>query len=228
MNLLSYLTTGVKALFIFLPWPVKRSLLQRMFGYTLAPNAFIGLAWIYPRKLCMKERSRIDSFTVAVNLDLLQLGKCATIGRNNWITGFPSATKSNHFSHQPSRSSALVLEAHSAITKNHHIDATNRILIGSFTTIAGYYSQFLTHSVDFYNCRQHSSPIIIGSYCFVGTNSVILGGSILPDNSILGAFSLLNKPLTQEWCLYAGHPAKYIKPIDRSSAYFSRTDGFID
>lgn len=227
MNLFTLLTIVVKAIVVVLPWCFKRFFLHRIFGYTLASDAFIGLAWIYPAKLSMMSGSRIDSFSVAVNLDFLQLDEFASIGRNNWITGFPSGTKSSHFLHQKSRRAELVLKPHSAITKNHHIDATNSILIGAFTTVAGYHSQFLTHSIDFDNCRQDSSPIVIGSYCFVGTNCVILGGSILPDHSILGAHSLLNKQFSEEWCLYAGIPAKFVKKIDRTSAYFSRTNGFV-
>ena len=62
-----------------------------------------------------------------------------------------------------------------AITKNHHIDCTNTIEIGAFSTVAGYQTQFLTHSIDVLENRQHSAPIRIGPYTFVGTNSVVLG-----------------------------------------------------
>jgi acetyltransferase-like isoleucine patch superfamily enzyme len=210
-----------------LPWPLKRPLLQRFFGYQLDPSARIGLAWIYPRRLRMAAGSRIDALSVAINLDLLELGEMASIGRGNWITGFPSGTDSPHFAHQTDRCAELLLGAHSAITKNHHIDCTNRITIGPFTTIAGYHSQFLTHSIDLQHNRQHSEPITIGAYCFVGTNCVILGGSVLPDHSVLGALSLLNKPFSEAWSLYGGQPARRLKPIDVNAAYFSRLQGFV-
>lgn len=70
-------------------WPLKRPLLQGLFGYDLAPSARIGLAWGYSKQLQMAAGSLIDHFTVSVNLDSLELGEKVTIGRSNWITGFP-------------------------------------------------------------------------------------------------------------------------------------------
>lgn len=210
-----------------LPWPLKRLLLQRLFGYQLDPSARIGLAWVYPRRLRMAAGSRIDALTVAINLDLLELGEMASIGRGNWITGFPSGTDSLHFTHQPERCGELLLGDHAAITKNHHIDCTNRVTIGPFTTIAGYHSQLLSHSIDLQHNRQHSEPISIGAYCFVGSNCVILGGSVLPDQCVLGALSLLNKPHSETRCLYGGQPARRLKPIDPNAAYFSRSNGLV-
>jgi acetyltransferase-like isoleucine patch superfamily enzyme len=227
MKGLRLLALALKATIVPLPWPLKRLCLQRFFGYRLDPTARIALAWIYPRHLCMAAGSRIDSLTVAVNLDRLELGERATIGRGNWITGFATGTTSPHFAHQPNRRAQLLLGAHAAITKNHHIDCTDRVSIGPFTTVAGYRSQLLSHSIDLQHNRQHSDPITIGAHCFVGTACVILGGSVLPDHSVLGALSLLNKPYSEPWSLYGGQPARRIKPIDPMAAYFHRSQGFV-
>ena len=216
-----------KALIVPLHWSLKRPLLQLLFHYQLEPSASIGFAWVYPSQLCMAAGSSIGDFTVVVNLQVLTLGRYSTIGRNNWITGFPFGTQSPHFAHQTDRCSELVIGEHSAITKDHHIDATNRISVGSFTIIAGYRSQLLSHSIDLNLNRQHSEPITIGSYCFVGTNCIILGGSKLPDCSVLGALSLLNKSFDESWFLYAGTPAKRLTPIDRDASFFNRPIGFV-
>jgi acetyltransferase-like isoleucine patch superfamily enzyme len=227
MRLSRLLKLAIQCSIVIQPWPLKRFLLQRLFGYELDSTARIGLAWIYPRRLRMAASARIDAFTVAVNLDSLDLGECATIGRSNWITGFASGTSSPHFAHQPERCAELVLGSHAAITKHHHIDCTNRITIGPLTTIAGYHTQLLTHAIDLQHNRQHSESITIGAYCFVGTSCVILGGSTLPDSSVLGALSLLNKAHTETWSLYAGQPAQRVKAIDPAAAYFSRSRGFV-
>ena len=228
MRALRLLQLAVKGTIVVLPWPLKRLMLQSFYGYQVDPAARIGLAWIYPRSLRMSAGSRIDSLTVAVNLDVLELGEYATIGRGNWITGFATGTGSPHFAHQPERRAELHLGAHAAITKYHHIDATNRITIGPFTTIAGYRSQLLTHAIDLQLNRQHSEPIVIGAYCFVGTSCVILGGSVLPDHCVLGALSLLNKSHTEPWCLYAGHPSRRLKAINPHAAYFQRSIGYVE
>ncbi|MVM32530.1 acyltransferase [Spirosoma sp. HMF4905] len=217
----------IKLLILILPWRLKRYFLNKLFKYEIHPKANIGLAWVYPKKLIMDEGSIIDHFTVAIHLNKIEIGKDAIIGRSNWITGFPKGTDSKHFKHQSDRSPELLLGDFSAITKRHHIDCTNTIKIGRFVTIAGYQSQLLTHSINLTENYQDSAPINIGDYAFVGTNSVILGGSTLPSYSVLGAKSLLNKVFTTEWTLYAGVPASPIKDIPKNAKYFTRTEGFI-
>ena len=217
-----------RALTVVLPWPVKRRVLQACCGYQVHPSARIGWAWVFPQRLVMGEGSRIDHFTVAIHLDHVELGTRATIGRGNWITGYPTDGPGRHFRHQPDREPALVLGEHSAITKNHHFDCTARIDIGAFTTIAGYQSQFLTHSIDIAAGRQHAKPIRIGRYCFVGTSCVVLGGAALPDSSVLGAASLLNKPFEESFVLYAGSPARHVKKLPEDAAYFRREQGFVE
>ncbi|MBO0933190.1 acyltransferase [Fibrella aquatilis] len=217
----------LKALTVLLPWSLKRVVLRRWFHYDIHPSARIGLAWVYPRKLIMAEGSRIDHFNTAIHLDLISLAKNASIGRGNWITGMSKHEHSRHFQHQADRRAELHLGESAAITKNHHIDCTNLIEIGAFSTVAGYNSQLLTHSIDVTTSRQDSAPIHIGAYTFVGTNVVVLGGASLPARSVLGAKSLLNKSFTDEWVLYGGVPAKAVNTISREAKYFTRADGFV-
>ena len=217
----------VKVITFLLPWRLKRFLLIRFFKYEIHPSAQIGYSWIYPKKLIMHSNSKIGNLNVAIHLDLISIGKYSSISRGNWITGFPSKTNSKHFSHQNERESKLLIGEHSAITKNHHIDCTSTITIGNFVTIAGYNSQLLTHSINILENRQDSSPIIIGDYCFVSTNVVVLGGAHLPSYSVLGAKAMLNKKMNQEYCLYGGIPAKFINEIPKTAKYLNRSTGFI-
>lgn len=175
----------------------------------------------------MKKKSYIGNFNVVVNLDQMILGENSSIVRSNWITGFPSGTSSLHFKHQKNRKSEFIIGHNSAITKNHHIDCTNQIVIGNYVTVAGYYSQFLTHSINIEKSIQDSKPINIGNYSFIGTNSVILGGAKLPAYSVLGAKSLLNKKYNEEYTLYGGVPAKAISVISSEAEYFKREKGFV-
>ena len=100
--------------------------------------------------------------------------------------------------------------------------------IGAFTTFAGFQSQILSHSIDLAASRQSSQPVTIGEYCFVGTNCVLLGGAVLPDRSVLGAKSLLNKAFTDTGYLYGGVPAKPLQPLPvADTAYFHREVGMV-
>lgn len=217
----------LKIIAFLLPWPLRYRALNKWFGYTIHPEARIGLAWVFPHRLVMEAEARIDHFTVVIHLDEISMETKATIGRGNWITGFSTKTNSLHFRHQANRRAALVMGKSSAITKNHHLDCTNLIEIGAFATIAGYRSQFLTHSIDVLTNRQDSLPIQIGAYTFVGTNVVVLGGAALPARSVLGAKSLLNKVYVDEYTLYGGVPARPLQTIPPTAAYFSRADGFV-
>lgn len=212
---------------VFLPWKIKRYFLIRFFKYKIHPTARIGLSYIFPKHLTMKEGSKIGHFNVAIHLNQLSIGKNSTISRSNWITGFPVDTKSKHFAHNKERNSALIIGKESAITKNHHIDCTNTITIGDYVTIAGYNSQLLTHSIDVYENRQDSHPITIDNYCFISTGVILLGGSKLPSYSVLAAGSVLNKEYTEQWGIYGGVPARYIKRIPKDAKYFTRTNGFV-
>ena len=211
---------------LVLPWGLRRAFLEKQFGYSIHASSHIGFAWVFPRKLVMEEGSRIGHLTLCKNIDLLHLGAHAIVGQLNWITGFPSGP-SRHFAHQPERRPELIVERHAGISSRHLIDCTASVRIGAFATIGGFRSQLLTHSIDFNAGRQTAEPIEIGEYSFTGTNSVVLGGSVLPHHSVLGAQSLLNKKWDEPYRLYAGVPAKPIKELSPELEYFRRTEGFV-
>jgi acetyltransferase-like isoleucine patch superfamily enzyme len=211
---------------LLLPWRARRSFLEKQFGYTIHPSCRIGFSSVFPTRLIMEEGSRIEHLTVCKNIDLLHLKAHASIGRGNWITGFPMGP-SPHFAEEKDRRPQLILGEHTAITHRHLIDCTNSVTIGKFTTFAGFQSQILTHSIDIEKNRQASLPVRVGDYCFVGTNCVLLGGSALPDFCVLGAKSLLNKNFTESYQLYAGVPARPIEKLSPDCKYFQRTEGFV-
>jgi len=219
-----------KALYLIallLPWTFRRWILVKVFGYKIDPTSRITFAWVMPKQLIMEAHSHIGALTVCRGLDLLHLKANAAIGKANWVSGCP-AGHHKHFVHQSDRRSELVLGEHSAITNRHLVDCTNSVTIGAFSVFAGFRSQILTHSVDLENCRQSSGPITIGEYCFTGTDCVLLGGSSLPDHSVLGAKSLLNKPYSEPYWLYAGNPARAVKPLAADLGFFKRQVGVID
>ena len=211
---------------LLLPWEWRRRFLGWQFGYSIHPTSRMGLAWICPRQLVLEEHARIGHLTVCKNVDLLHLGAHALIGQLNWITGFPSG-QSRHFAHQPERRPELIVERHAGISSRHFIDCTARVRIGAFSTIAGYRSQLITHSIDLSAARQSSEPIEIGEYCFIGTEAVVLGGSSLPHHSVLGAKSLLNKKWDTPYQLYAGVPATPLRELPQEMNYFHRQEGFV-
>jgi acetyltransferase-like isoleucine patch superfamily enzyme len=207
---------------ILMPWRIRRWVLVKLFGYQIHPSCRIGYSWIFPKMLIMNNYATIGSLTLCKNIDLLHLQSHASIGRGNWITGFPSDSD-EYFSHELDRKPQLIIGEHSAITNRHLIDCTASVTVGNFSVFGGFQSQILTHSIDFEKSYQASAPIKIGDYCFIGTNCVILGDTELPNYSILSAKSLLNKKYSEPYQLYGGVPAVPLKKLSEKLLFFSRS-----
>lgn len=210
-----------------LPWPLRRWVLNTCYGYKIHRTARLGWCLVLPRHLIMEEHACIGHLTVCVYLDLVHLKPHASIGKGNWITGFPTDSP-EYFFHQSDRRAELIVGEHAAITNRHLIDCTQRVTIGRFSTFAGFRSQILSHSIDLEKNRQSSKPVTIGDYCFVGTDCVLLGGASLPSYSVLAAKSLVSKPLTGEYTLYGGIPARPIRNLPKNCRYFHRTTGHVE
>lgn len=224
---MNYVRDFFRFLVVLIPWPLRRVILIKFWSYEIPRSARIGFSWVFPKRLKMGEHSRIGHLNVCKGFSLLQMGAFSIIGRNNWITGFPEGHPV-HFSHEVGRVPKLVLGNHAAITNRHYIDCTSPVEIGEFSTFAGIDSKILTHSIHLKTSRQSSQAVSIGKYCFVGIECVFLGGSSLPDYSVLAAKSLLNKSHTVPWTLYGGGPAQAIKTLPKDWEYFSRKEGFVN
>ena len=212
----------INLLIVFLPWTIRRYILNKFYHYKIHPTARIGLSYIYPKQLIMGEGARIGHLNVAIHLELIQMDKNCSISQKNWITGFPLSNKSS-FQDFPDRKPYLIMKEDSSITKQHHIDCTDMVIVGEFTTIAGYGTQILSHSFSLEKNSQACAPIQIGHHCWVSTRSVVLPGSVLPSQSVLGAGAVLQKKYTESFVLYGGVPAKYIKKMDETYEFFHRT-----
>lgn len=213
------------ALFVF-PWPLRRKALNLLFKYDIHETARIGWSIVISREVILGAGSRIGSLTLVKNLSELRLGPNAILGNMNWV----SATVEGHpvsFAADLHRRPALILHRESAVTHRHLIDCNDTVEIGEYSTIAGWGSQILTHSIDLVENRQKAAPVSVGSYCFVGTRSVLLQGSVLPARSVLAAGAVLVTKEAAEGALYTGVPAKFVKILSKDLAYFSRSEGVV-
>jgi len=217
----------ISYLSVFLPWSIKKFLLIHLLGYSISDKSRIGFSLILVKNLKMSEGARIRNFSVIKNLDNLIMKDYSSIGSLNWISGFPIIINPIHFYDQPNRIPQLLIGEHSAITNRHYIDCTDSIIIGKFSTIAGIRSQLLTHSINIDKGRQFSNPILVGDYVFIGTKCVLLPNSSIPNYSVLGAGSVLNKKYLEPYNLYAGVPARKVKPLNKNSNYFNRIVGYV-
>lgn len=206
-----------------LPWPIKRIILKYLYKYDLGVNCYIGLSYVFPKKMCLKDGARIGHLNVIKALEEVVLGEYSIISNLNWITSHPKQDN-KFFKNYPDRRAVLILGEHAAITSRHLIDCTEFVMIGKFSTIAGFNSQILTHSIDLYKNEQSCKGVTIGDYCFIGTSCVILPGADISDYVIVGAKSLISGELSESESLYAGIPAIKIKNI-ANCEYFKRVIG---
>jgi hypothetical protein len=210
------------------PWPLRRVLLNWILGYKIDRSARIGFSLICPARLEMGPRASIGHLNRCKSgVSLLRLEEGSIVGNLNWITAAP-LKGTPHFKDGTDRRPELVVHNQAAITTRHFIDCTAAVSIGRFATLAGCHCIVLSHSIDLVRCKQGSSPISIGEYCFVGAASVLLPGAALPDYSVLGANSLLNKHYSEPYFLYAGSPARPVKQLSHDMKYFTRAEGFVD
>ncbi len=217
----------LQILLIFLPWFLRRRILNYFFDFNIHSSSHIGFSIILARKLVMHSSSKIGNFSICNAIDFLLIEANSSIGSFIYITGY-SGHLNNHFNHIKNRKCELLIGKHSALTSRHFLDCTAGIYIGNFSTLAGIRSQLFTHSIDLKNNQQDAASIRIGDFCFIGTNVTVLPSSNLPSYSILCANSLLKDDLKNEFILYGGLPAKKIKRLDKNNfKYFSRKVGFV-
>lgn len=95
-----------------------------------------------------------------------------------------------------------------------YIQGTGRIKIGDYTIIAPNVGIISANHDPSDLTRHVESGVEIGSYCWLGMNSVVLPGVKLGDNTIVGAGAVVTKSFPDGYCVLAGNPAKVIKTID--------------
>lgn len=213
----------LRCLISLLPWFLKRKALIRLYDYDLHEKSFIGISFVFPKQLSMKEGARIGNFNVVKGLDKLSMDDSSVISTFNWIFSHPKSDD-KFFLGFPDRKAELELCEHSAITSRHLIDCTDKVRIGRFTTVAGFRTQILTHSIDLAKNVQACKPITIGDYCFVGTGSILLSGNRITDKVVVGGGSVVSSDLMKPLSLYGGQPARHIKDIV-DEGYFVRHEG---
>lgn len=97
-----------------------------------------------------------------------------------------------------------------------YIQGKGKIEIGDYTQIASNVG-IITANHNLHDCREHIiKSVKIGSYCWIGMNSVITPGVELGDHTIVGAGSVVTKSFKEGYCVIAGNPAVKIKELNKS------------
>lgn len=105
------------------------------------------------------------------------------------------------------------------------LDIGDRVDIGAFTYINAKHGVILEDNVQIgSHCAIYSvstiddkaGKVVLEKNCKIGSHSVIMPGVVIGENSVVGAFSFVNKSIPANVMAY-GVPAKIIKHIDEVS-----------
>lgn len=198
----------------------KRVLLNRL-GHSIHRSARVGPILIVGKsQLTLDERASIGPFNVIRNVYDFQMGKGAEIGQWNWFSTFPVLVAGSPLP----AAGQFVLGDESSVTSRHFFDVSGGVIIGTFTTIAGARSVFMTHGIDVESNLLLADTIRVGDYAMVGACTGLVMGANVPSYSVIALGSTVIAGLQEERSLYAGTPARFKKTIV-SAKYWHRASG---
>jgi acetyltransferase-like isoleucine patch superfamily enzyme len=89
-----------------------------------------------------------------------------------------------------------------------YINAKSGVVIEDFVQIGSHCSIYSVSTID-----DKEGKVVLKNSCNIGSHTVIMPGVTIGKNSIVGAFSFVNKDIPAN-VVAAGVPAKVIKKID--------------
>ncbi|AXI54115.1 hypothetical protein C1J05_06080 [Sulfitobacter sp. JL08] len=121
-----------------------------------------------------------------------------------------------HFSSKVVQPQNIVVgcDSNPGIEPGCYIQGIGPLVIGDYTQIAANTS-IITSNHDVYNLDAAvQGSVAIGSYCWIGSNCVILPDVTLGDFTIVGAGAVVTKSFPEGHCIIAGNPARKLRDLD--------------
>jgi UDP-3-O-[3-hydroxymyristoyl] glucosamine N-acyltransferase len=203
-----------------LPGFVKRPLYRVLFRYRIGRDVHIGLVILDAEAVDLGDGTRIGHLNLITRVGSLVTGKSVRIGPLNIIRGgevrlgdYAEVMRLNVLNAIPDHDcttspvSRLEIGAGAVVVSGHRIDFTDQVTIGRNVILGGRSSSLWTHN------RQQTAPIVIGDFCYLGSEVRLAPGARLPERSILGLGSVLTGAIDTPGCLVAGVPARIVRPL---------------
>ncbi len=204
-----------------LPAPLKPAIYRRIFGYRIGDRVRIGVTLLDARSCTIGDDVVIGHGNVVTRVGRLVLGDHVRIGHLNIVRGgdevvlerYVEIIRLNEINSIPDADSVnptdprLLVGAGTVIAAGHKIDFTDRVTIGRRSILAGRHSSLWTHN------RQQTAPIEIGDLAYIGSESRMAPGARVPSRCIVGLGSVIVDDLGEDEHLFAGVPARRIRPL---------------
>lgn len=101
---------------------------------------------------------------------------------------------------------------HTEISSNNHIEIGNDVIMGAYTYIADSNHGYKNKSLPIRKQEMEVGSVKIGNNVWLGRGAMILKDSIIGDNSVVAAGSIVTKKFRNNKIL-GGMPAKVIKEL---------------
>lgn len=226
MTIKIVLLSCLSLLVILLPSRLKIPIYRHVFGYRIGKHVKIGLSWIKVGQLEIGNHVVICHFVRFKNVPEVKIGDYCTIGFGTTFTSTSEFTNERSIANRGNRP-ALIIGDHCGIALLHYFDVQDTFTIGSYTTIAGRGSIFITHYLEVISGTQSTKPISIGKYCMVGSSVRFAPGSSVAEYSVVGMAAIVTKQFDEPYVLIGGNPAVVIRHIPKEAIYFKRLRGWI-
>jgi acetyltransferase-like isoleucine patch superfamily enzyme len=222
------MTRGLRAVLLALtglcPGPVKRAIYRTVFGYQIDRTVRIGFAYLDCRRLHVGAGVVIGHGVVFTRCGAVTIGEETSIGPLNLFRGgdnidlgaYCTILRLNVFNAIPdhectgSPDSSLSLGRGAVVTGEHRLDFTDRITLGRGAILAGRGTSLWTHN------RRKSLPVVVGDYCYIGSETRMAPGAVIPNCCIVGLGSVVVRPFDEPYSLIAGVPAIKRRPLGPS------------
>ena len=204
-----------------LPGPLKRCIYRWIFGYKIGWKVRIGFALLDCVHLSIGDHSSVSHGVLFLRCGDVRIGTHVNIGPFNIFRGGESielsdycqllrlnainAIPDNDCVNAPQ--SIFALGYGSVLTAEHRIDFTDRVTIGRCTTMAGRNSSIWTHN------RRMGRSVVIGDFCYVGSEVRVAPGVQIGDCCIVGLGAVVTRGIVESHSLIGGVPARPIRKL---------------
>lgn len=102
---------------------------------------------------------------------------------------------------------------------------TGKISIGKYTIVApNVCIAGFNHRLTDYTITEAVGPLVIGNYCWIGANAVVLPNVQLGDHTVVAAGAVVTKSFPKGFCVIGGNPAVVIKDIPKEDCIEREND----
>ena len=208
---------------LFLPSFIKPPLL-RLAGHRVHRSARIGCSLVLVDRLYMGRSTRIGWLNTIKARRIVMRDK-AYFGHLNWISGGLSIGMLEHgaIGHRNQinsdrlpgcrRRPQLRLGIWSKITAGHFVNCSETVLLGNYTTVAGFGSQLWTHGFVHHSegvgRGDVRGKITIGNNVYIGSNCTLQPGITIANVVSVGSHASVAKSLLEPG-VYVPHELRYI------------------